>query len=49
MVFFSDDLRDLPTIAAHMIGSVGVRQAETAKHEMKFRDGKRVRIKPVKG
>jgi hypothetical protein len=33
-------------IAAQMIGSVGVRQAEMAKHEMKFSCGKSARSNP---
>ena len=36
--------RDVPTIAAEMIGSVGVRQAATTIEEMKLRLGKTTKI-----
>ena len=35
-----------PTIAAQMMGSVGVRQAETARHEMRFSLGNKTRSRP---
>ena len=37
-----------PTIAAHIMGSVGVRQAATAKQEIKSNLGKIARKRPVK-
>jgi hypothetical protein len=36
----------VPTMAAQMIGSVGVRQAEIPRQEMNEREGKRDRIRP---
>jgi len=39
--YFKTDRDDYaPTIAAQMIGSVGVKQAEIAKHETKLKIGK---------
>ena len=35
-----------PTIAAQMMGSVGVRQADIARHEMKFNLGNKTRRRP---
>jgi hypothetical protein len=40
--------KDVPTIAAQMIGSVGVRQAAMARHEINVREGNRARMIPNK-
>lgn len=36
-----------PTIAAHMIGSVGVRQAAMVRHERYVSRGNRARTRPI--
>jgi hypothetical protein len=38
--------KDGPTIAAQMMGSVGVRQAAMARHEINVRSGNKARVIP---